>query len=515
MNYLLKNTELQTNFNFNNVAIVHKRPRQLGLLTILDAFIEYRQFTMKESCKIDLAACKKQEEIEEGLMKAVSILDEIIATIRASKNKADAKLNLCEKFDFTEVQAEAIVTLQLYKLTNTDILAVEEHLEYLRNEIERLNGIINDPEKLNKAIKEDLKQIKKEYATERKTHISDEVTDIKVDKEALIKEEDVIVCLTNDGYLKRVSKKSYNPEEEPSLKPGDYILNLFETNTLDKLIVITNLGNYLFIPVSEVPTSKWKDLGKHINNIVNISPEERPVASFILNDITKNEELIIFTKNGLVKKSVLDHFSVTRYNKPMCAIKLKENDEVVSASINKESVLILTKNRYLKFASNEIPTSGVKTSGVKAINLKDDEVTFASSLDDSEYVTIFTNNRTAKRVKLELLDLSKRANRGNQIIKKNKTVKYEVMDALLTDAKDILVLKDGEKLNEIKNSEINITDQSSNGGKVKFRYEKVFKKYELVTFKKEENKDDEELPKLNEESYKELTIDDFIEEFKL
>ena len=524
MNYLLKNTELQTNYNFNNVAIVKKRPRQLGLLPILDSFIEYRQFTMKESCRLDLEAYKVQAEIEEGLIKAISILDEVIATIRASKNKANAKENLCEKFDFTLVQAEAIVMLQLYRLTNTDIIAVQESLDFLRSEISRLEGILNDTQKLNAEIINDLKRIKKEYATPRKTMINEEITEIKIDKEALIKDEDVIIVLSHDGYLKRVSKKSYNKgEDETGLKPGDSILDLYEANTKDKYIVITDFGNYMYLPVSEIPEAKWKDLGKHISNIVSVSQEEQVIKSFVINDNTKNSNLLIFTKNGMVKKSLLDLYNVTRYNKAMSAIKLKDSDKIVSAFIDEEDILIVSKGgRYLRFLSSEIPTSGVKTAGVKAINLKDDEVASAGSVNNCEYITLLTDKNTGKRIKTEELDISSRAKRGNTLIKKTKTVTYNVIAAIPTITKDIVCLQKDDEIKELKNSEINIMDLSSTGSNIKIKYDKGFKRAELIKFEdKIKDEDETPLPKLKEEDKKEdsefteLTIDDFLEEFKL
>ena len=519
MNYLLKNTELQTNYNFNNVAIVKKRPRQLGLLAILDAFIEYRAFTMKESCKIDLELYKIQAETEEGLMKAVSILDEVIEIIRSSKNKSDAKENLCKKYDFTEVQAEAIVMLRLYKLTNTDIIAVKENLEFLKEEIKRLTEIINDPEKLNEEIKKDLKEIKKEYARKRRTTISEEITDIKIDKEALIKDEDVIICLTKDGYLKRVSKKSYSEKDDTGLKPGDDILNLLEANTKDKYIIITDLGNYLYSPVSLLPEGKWKDLGKHISNIVTTAPNEKVINSFIINDNTKNLNLMTYTKNGMVKKSNLEAFNVTRYNKLMCAMKLKEDDKVIGASIEeKESIIVSKTGKYVRFLNSEVPLSGVKTGGVKAINLKEDEASFASNILDEEYLCVFTNKNTSKRVKLNELALTGRAKRGNSLMKKNKTVTYHINFGMLLDSKDYVTLKKEDKLTNIKASEINIMDLSSTGMNIKTKYEDAYLKSELKTLQKKQA-EDIELPKLNNDvdsaEFKELTIDDFLEEFKL
>ena len=524
MNYLLKNTELQTTYNFNNVTIVNRKPRLLGIIPIIDAYIAHQQFVVKKSSEWDLAFAEKQCHITEGLVKAISILDEVIATIRSSKNKADAKDNLVKKYDFTEAQAEAIVMLQLYRLTNTDIVTLNERLEELHKEIERLKGIINDPQKLNNEIKSDLRRIKKEYGVPRKTKISDTVTEIKISEEELIADENVVVVLSSDGYLKRVSQKSYSAnDEETGLKPGDTVLNLYNASTLDKLAIITDLGNYLFIPVYEIPEAKWKDMGKHISNIVTVSPDERVINSFIMNDGLKDREIITFTKNGMVKRSKFASYFVQRYNKTYPGIKLKDKDAVVSAEIINDKVIIITKNGYyLSFDASEIPESGVKTSGVKGIGLKDDDevivgLTYSSK---DEYVTVFTDNKTAKRIKVTDLQLTSRAKRGQTIIKKTKTVSYNILNAFITDSKSHLSLKTGDNIKQIKNSEISIMDLASTGSSVsKEKISNVTLVPNLVDTKKYAEEDDAELPKMADdepkEKFKELTIDDFLEQFKL
>lgn len=524
INYLLKNTELQTSYNYNNVTIVNKRPRLLGILPILDAYIAHQQFVVKKSSEWDLAFAKKQMHITEGLVKAISILDEVIKTIRESKNKADAKENLVNKYDFTEAQAEAIVMLQLYRLTNTDVVILEERLKELQAEIERLEGIINDPAKLNAEIKNDLRKIKKEYDTPRKTVISDTVTEIKIDSSDLIPKEKVIIVLSSDGYIKRVSQKSYSSSEEVTgLKPGDTVKELHIASTLDKYIIVTDLGNYLFIPVYDIPEAKWKEMGKHISNLVTVSPDEKVVSAFVLNGNTKNEEMVIFSEQGMVKKTVLDLYSVQRASKALCAVKLKDGDKVASATLEKTKSLIISENGYyVAFESSEIPSSGVKTGGVKGINLKDDDRVVAGACYDetSEYVTIFTDNKTAKRIKISDLSLQSRAKRGQQLIKKTKTVTYLVQNAFINGAKDSFVLKKDEDLNEIKASEIAIMDLQSTGSTIsKTKLTSVHMvpimkdlTQELVVIEEKEA----ELPMMKKEvEFEEMTIDDFLEEFKL
>ena len=514
MNYLLKNTDLQTSYNYNNVTIVNRRPRLLGILPILDAYIEHQQFVVKKSAEWDLEFAKKQCHITEGLVKAISILDEVIKTIRSSKNKSDAKDNLVKKYEFTESQAEAIVMLQLYRLTNTDIVTLEKHLKELLEEIERLNGIINDPEKLNGEIKKELRRIKKEYAVPRKTEIRETITEIKINAEELIQDEKTIVVLSRDGYLKRVSPKSYNPSETTGLKPGDSVLSLYNASTLDRFMILTDLGNYLYLRVHDIPEAKWKEMGKHISNIVPVSPDETVIKGFVVNNEIKNSNLITFTQNGMVKMTKIDAYNVTRYNKAMGAIKLKAGDKVVSASIENERVLIATKNGcYVTFEPSEIPVSGVKTSGVKGISLKDgDEVVKGLTFDTSdEYLVVFTDNKTAKRVRTSELDLTGRAKRGSTLFKKTKTVTYSLLNIFIGDNKKTILMKSDTDIKEIKVTEIPIMDMASTGSSVvKIKIDNAFLLEELKDASDDINV---ELPAFKEPEQE--NMDEFLEQFKL
>ena len=272
--YLLKNTELQVSYNYNMVAIVNRTPRTLGILEILDAYIAHQKDVITKRTEFDLAYYQKNYHIVTGLIKAISILDEVIKTIRASKNKGDAKANLVAKYGFTEEQAEAIVTLQLYRLTNTDIVTLEEECAKYQELIKECESILNDENKLKNVMKSELREVKKNYAVPRKTEIRDEVTEIKVDMKEMIPNEKVVVVVTNDGYVKRVSQKSYNSsDEETALKPGDFVRSKYFVSTQDTLLLFTNLGNYLYIPIHKLPECKWKDLGL---SLIHISEPTRP-----------------------------------------------------------------------------------------------------------------------------------------------------------------------------------------------------------------------------------------------
>lgn len=516
MKYLLKNTDLQISYNYNCVAIVNRTPKTLGILEILDAYIAHKREVITKRTEFDLAYYTKNYNIATGLIKAISILDEVIALIRASKNKSDAKVNLVNKYKFTEEQAEAIVTLQLYRLTNTDIVVLEEECEKLKNLIEECNKILNNETELKNVMKSELREIKKNYAVPRKTEIRDEIVDIKVDAKEMIPDEKVIVVVTNEGYVKRVSQKSFKTsEEETTLKPGDFVTGRFLASTKDSLLLFTNLGNYLFVPIHIIPETKWKDLGKHISNTIMIKEQEKIIASLVLKD--KNKNVTLFTKNGLTKQVALKDFEVTRYSKPMTAIKLKENDELINADISKEEVLFVTSNGLcLRFNTNEIPIVGLKASGVKGINLKDDYCIYASPIKNEEYLNIYTNYKTIKRLKLSDIIPISRAKKGNMLFKKAKTKDYKILFAYLTETKDINLYKIDTDIYELKNSDIPIMDIASTGSQVKFNYDLFALKKELVDLTKtsfEAPKDVEEIkpPKKEEQ----LSFDSFIDEFKI
>lgn len=518
MKYLFKNTELQVSYNYNSVAIVNRTPKTLGILEILDAYIVHQKEVILKRTEFDLAYYTKSYNIAKGLIKAISILDEVIKIIRGSKNKADAKVNLIEKYEFSEEQAEAIVTLQLYKLTNTDIVALQEECAKLESLIEECNEILKDETKLKNVMKSELREVKKNYATPRKTEIRAEIVDIKVDVKDMIPDEDVVIVVTNDGYVKRVSPKSYkSSSEETTLKPGDFVTGKYMASTKDALLLFTNLGNYLYVPIHILPEVKWKDLGKHISNTITIKEEERIISSMILKDKTKF--VTLFTKNGLVKQVPLKDFEVSRYSKPMVAIKLKDGDELINADISQKEVIFVTNNGlYLRFNTEEIPVVGPKASGVKGINLKEDYCIYASPINNQEYLNVYTNYKTIKRVKLTDLVPISRAKKGNMLFKKAKTKDYKLVNSYLTETKDINIYKNDTDFKELKNSEIPIMDLASTGSQVKYSYDLFALKKELIDLTQIEVKETEteEIEEVKEtKSPQQLSFDSFIDDFKI
>lgn len=536
VNYLLKNTDMQISYNFNMVSIVNRRPKLLGLAASLDAFIAHQRDVVKRRTEFDLAHAKARYHIVEGLIKCISILDEVIKVIRASKNKQDAKDNLVKEFEFTPEQAEAIVVLQLYRLTNTDVVALENEKASLEKIIAGLTSILGSEAVLKSVMKKDLRDVRDSYDTPRITEIKDEITEIKIDTTAMIPKEDVVVLVTKDGYIKRTSFRSYtasNPEDI-TIKENDYIIGLYEMNTTDTLLVFTTAGNYLHIPVHIIPDLKWKDMPKHVSNLIEMTSGESVVAAIPAYNFETEKNIVIATHDGMIKRSKLKDFKLLRYSKETSCMKLKDNDYVIAAFTEDKPCLFLTTDTGygLSFKTEEVPVVGVKASGVKAIKLKDDNLVSINqySQTEDEFISIITTKGTGKRVRLNEFELSTRTRRGLLVIREVKTNPYKILKTFITDSKNYIGLKNSD-INIIKLTELPISDRHSIGSQLtKHNLTDAFQESILVRSTKEqidlidekviEEKDvvvekEESKPKKEKISLKEIddrlmTIDDFL-----
>ena len=517
LNYLYKNSDLQISYNYNMVAIVNRRPMTLGILAILDAYIAHQKEVITRRTEYDLNFAKARMHIVEGLIRAISILDEVIATIRQSKNKADAKVNLQEKYGFSEKQSEYIVMLQLYRLTNYDIIEFNEEHENLKRVIEGLEAILADPEKLKGVMKNELRKIKADYGTPRKTEIKDEIMDIKIDEEEMIPKEDVIVLITHDGYVKRTSKRSFKEDDAPTLKDGDYAIGFYELNTMDTVLLFTSKGNFIYVPVHTIPDIKWKDLGKHISNIIKIDSDEAIVSCIKVENFDMDVDITLATRLGMIKRTKLSEFKVSRYTKPVNCMNLKGEDELITAFISSyNNVFVATKQGFgLWFDINDIPLVGLKTSGVKAINLKNDEVVSVNNFNNVEYISVIMDKGCGKRVKLSEFEKSNRARRGLMLVREVKTSPYKIVKTFSVDAKNYIgVITD--EINEMKLTELSIMDRYSTGNNItKKKINDAFLVCNLV--KKGENDEvnitkevTKTRPSLKEIDERLITIDDYI-----
>ena len=519
VNFLLKNTDMQISYNFNMVAIVKKRPKLLGLKNALKVFIYHQQEVVRRRSEFDLAHAKKELHILDGLKKCLSILDEVIKTIRASKNKSDAKENLVKEYAFSYDQAEAIVTLQLYRLTNTDVVELEERCAVLEKIIASLTAILENEKILKKVMKEELKKVKSEYNKERITEVRDEVTEIKLDTTALIPKEDTIFTISREGYIKRTSIRSYSASDikEPLLKENDYLLGEFKMKTTDTLLVFTSFGNYLYIPVHTINDLKWRELGKHVSNLVPLQEEEEIVTALPVSDFNDKKNIILATSQGMIKSTSLADFKLTRYSKATSCMKLKDNDKLIAAFYDiKDEIFIETSKGYgLWFSKDEIPVVGIKAGGVKAITLKDDSVTSILNFNESDnkYLAIVTDKGTGKRMHLKDFDKTTRARRGLLTIRDVKTNPYHVVAAFFLSPKEEIGLKNGE-ITYYKGSDLTIADRYSTGSTL--RKGGVDTAFKVVELNDTNNQEEEievlevEKPDLEKLDARLMTIDDFL-----
>lgn len=469
-NYLYKNSDLQISYNFNMVAISDGRPKLMGLREIIESYLNHQIEVVTNRTRYDLDHAEKRMHIVEGLMKALSILDEVITLIRNSKNKKDAKDNLVAEFDFTEAQAEAIVMLQLYRLTNTDIVALEEEHAELEALIKKLRNILDDHDALLSVIKDELNEIKKKFKVDRLSTIEAEISEIKIDKEVMVPSEEVILSVSHHGYIKRTSTRSFNASgvTEIGLKDGDRLLKYQEVNTQDTVLVFTNKGRYLFIPVHKLADIRWKELGQHVSQIVPIDEDEQVVDVYNEKDFNHDAFYVMATKNGMIKKSSVSQFKTTRFNKPLVGMKVKDHDEIVNV-IRLESDQLITvlthKGMSLTYSTSELSDTGLRAAGVKSINLKyEDYVVMTESVSDSDSILMITQRGAIKRISYKVLQVAKRAQRGITVLKELKKNPHRIVDAA--------VVKEGQETYTVFSNnheesgninEVHLSEQYTNG----------------------------------------------------
>lgn len=434
-NYLYKNSDLQISYNFNMVAISDGRPKLMGIRQIIDSYLNHQIEVVANRTKFELDNAEKRMHIVEGLIKALSILDKVIELIRSSKNKRDAKENLIEVFEFTEEQAEAIVMLQLYRLTNTDIVALEGEHKELEALIKQLHHILDNHDALLNVIKEELNEIKKKFKSERLSLIEAEIEEIKIDKEVMVPSEEVILSMTRHGYIKRTSIRSFNASgvEDIGLKDGDSLLKHQEVNTQDTVLVFTNKGRYLFIPVHKLADIRWKELGQHVSQIVPIEEDEVVINVFNEKDFNTDAFYVFATQNGMIKKSTVPLFKTTRFNKPLIATKVKENDDLISVMrFEKDQLItvITNKGMSLTYNTSELSDTGLRAAGVKSINLKaEDFVVMTEGVSENDTILMATQRGSLKRISFKILQVAKRAQRGITLLKELKKNPHRIVAA--------------------------------------------------------------------------------------
>lgn len=424
LNYLYKNTDLQVSYNYNMIAIVDKAPVQMSLADSLDAFIKHREDVVLKRSKFDYEQKSKRAHIVDGLIRAVSIMDEIIHLIRQSKNKADAKKNLIERFDFSEQQAEAIVTMRLYRLTNTDVKELKQEQSLLKKEMKRLHAILTDVNTLHQVLIEELEEINAKIHTPRLSEIQAKVQEIVIDKRAMVADEMVMVPITRDGYIKKVSMRSYNASntDPTGMKDSDSVLAYGSCSTLDTLLFFTNRGTYGYLPVYEIEEGKWKDLGSHLGNYIKMDSNEKIIQAYFLRSFNPNVQVIMASQFGMIKRSRLSDFEVSRNNKSMVCMKIGSMDQVVSVTLSyspEDSIAVVSQQGYaLQYSAQEVAMMTLRTKGVKAMNLgKEDCIADVTILQADKQVLLVGDKAQMKRVKVEEIAQLKRPAKGNRLYK--------------------------------------------------------------------------------------------------
>lgn len=449
LSYLYKNTELQVYYNYNMTSIIDRKPQLTGIVTVLNAYINHQREVITNRSNFLLEKAEKRKHIVVGLIKMVSVLDEVIKIIRQSLNKTNAKENLMVTFDFSELQAEAIVTLQLYRLSSTDIEQLRNELVELDKEIKSLELILNSDQELVAVIERELREVQGLLGTKRKTEIQDKIETIKIDEKELISNEAVMVGVTKEGYISRSTIKSHLQTKVPGLKKDDAFLYEDQAQTLDTLLIFTNFGNYIFLPVYKLDDQKWGDLGTFMGNIVPVKTQEKPIKVLRISNFDTNQDILLATKKAMMKQIKLRDMLVSRYSKPIKCISLGKGDELLSVDIDtRPNIIALSKKGFvLRFKTNELPQYGLQASGVKSVNIQpNDELAGACFIADSDYLIALSSRGHIMCEQAGVIPQYNRNRKGIQLIEQPKTSPHLFVDIVsLSKAQE----KDNCKVNII------------------------------------------------------------------
>ncbi|CVM54574.1 topoisomerase IV subunit A, ParC [Streptococcus pneumoniae] len=509
LNYLFKYTDLQINYNFNMVAIDNFTPRQVGIVPILSSYIAHRREVILARSRFDKEKAEKRLHIVEGLIRVISILDEVIALIRTSENKADAKENLKVSYDFTEEQAEAIVTLQLYRLTNTDVVVLQEEEAELREKIAMLAAIIGDERTMYNLMKKELREVKKKFATPRLSSLEDTAKAIEIDTASLIAEEDTYVSVTKAGYIKRTSPRSFAAStlEEIGKRDDDRLIFVQSAKTTQHLLMFTSLGNVIYRPIHELADIRWKDIGEHLSQtITNFETNEEILYVEVLDQFDDATTYFAVTRLGQIKRVERKEFTPWRTyrSKSVKYAKLKDDtDQIVAvAPIKLDDVVLVSQNGYaLRFNIEEVPVVGAKAAGVKAMNLKEDDVLQSGFICNTSSFYLLTQRGSLKRVSIEEILATSRAKRGLQVLRELKNKPHRVFlagavaeqgfvgDFFSTEVdvndQTLLVQSNKGTIYESRLQDLNLSERTSNGSFISdtISDEEVFDAYlqEVVT----------------------------------
>ncbi len=453
--YLLKNTDLQKNYNFNVIAINNRRPEQLGLKQILESFLKHRREVVLNRSEYRLERARAKVHILEGLIKAIDNLDRIIEIIRASKNKGDSKKNIIAEFDFTEEQAEAIVMMQLYRLSNTDMTTLEKNYAELQKEIEKLLKIINSKTVLKNLITRELKELLKIIKTERKTKVEAEIEKIEIDKTDLIKEENTVVSITAEGYIKRSTWRSYLASSVMSTKlEGDEIIDNVSSTTKETAMIFMDDGTVVTLPIYEIPEGRWKEIGKHISTYVNINDGVKVKRMICVNDTQRSNSLIGISKEGYVAHTSVDEVLNLRMRNKSLFQKLKSGDElcdVINLELSKDPLTteyllaVLDDNKYVNVPIDKFEIGKIRRVGKKIAPIKTSVLGIVKASDNG--VLVITDK--AGYFKVKPTDLIQ-VNRPQALFNNFKTNPHQVIRVLSPEMKELILIEQSELILQVE-----------------------------------------------------------------
>ncbi len=535
VNYLFKNTDLQVYYNYNMVSIVNRKPKLVGLKEMLEAYYNHQVEVLTRKCNFELNKILKRLHIIEGLVIALDKIDLLIKIIRASQNKKEAIENISKEFGLTNEQSEAIVNLQLYRLTNTDINDLLLEKEKINDRVNYLKNILSNPSVLDDELVKMFKTIAKEYGTPRRTAVEEVYEVIKIDEKDLISNDEVILTVTKDGYVKKTSIKSFTSSEMESYvkKEDDFLIHASKCFELDYVIAFTNLGNYLVVPVYDINYKKWKELGEHLSGYVSMKSDEEIISAYVIENFDLDYKVTLFSSGGNGKQVELSTLNISRFNKTYKIFNLAKGETLITATFDTSSECVLvTKAGYsLRFDSDQLSVQGAKTKGVKVIDLKDDALVYAYPVID-KYLLTHTNTNKVRRIAVEDITKLSRGRKGTMILNSAKSNPSYYENILQVNIGEI-ILRFGSNISTYKSSAVSIISGKALGSEInKTKVVDIAMLIENVstTFRNNEqkmpksNKNIEKSPlnsdvndviikEVNKEEveFEEITIDDFLD----
>lgn len=475
INQLFSKTELQSSFGVINLALVKGRPQVLNLKQLIQCFVDHRDEVITRRTKFELAEAKHREHILEALIIAIDAIDEVIKIIRGSRDEADAKAQLQKRFDFDEEQTQAIVDMPLKRLTHLKIDELRKEMAEIKALIAYLEDLLAHHEKILAKIKEETNELAAKFGDDRRTDIiSDEVEQINI--EDLIKKEEVIILISNLGYIKRISASAYKAQgrggkgsNSAKLVEDDFINQLFTASTHDYVMFISNEGKAFWLKVHEIPEASRSSRGAHIKSLLQVSPNEEITTVVPMKEMREDQYLFMVTANGVVKKVQTSEFANAK-TRGIIGIRLDEGDKLVTAQLtsgNDEVVLITRKGKALRIGEEEVRAMGRASRGVTGIHLMaDDEVAAALQVKQDEKMLIMTEFGYGKRVDFNEFSRHGRGTGGQKVYEvKEKT--GEIIGAItINENEEMVCMTSQGKTLRVKASAISEQSRTSQGVRI-------------------------------------------------